>query len=106
MTKLLIQTQVLENYAVYPDGSFATGAEAYWKPKGGCDYTVPNVDECDMIEVIVDRVREQIECDNEGYKEYIVSYSIVPNDYLTEFERSQLEYEGRILYPTVELDVA
>ena len=58
MAKLLITTQTYENYG--------SAAEPYWKPKGGCDYVVKNVDECDMIDVIVDRVRSQIECDDEG----------------------------------------
>ena len=95
MAKLLITTQTYENYG--------SAAEPYWKPKGGCDYVVKNVDECDMIDVIVDRVSSQVECDNEGYREYILGWEIVADDYLTEFEQSQLDYEGKITYPAKEL---
>lgn len=105
MSKLLIQTQVMENYAWNEDGSLGTGADAYWKAKGGSDYVVKNVDECDMIDVIVDRVRGQIEQDNEAFREYIVSYKIVADDHLTWFEQSQLEYEGKITHPAHELTV-
>jgi len=105
MTKLLITTQCFENYAWREDGSLGTGADAYWKAKGGSDYVVKNVDECDMIEVIVDRVRGQIECNNEGYREYIVSYKVVADDFLTWYEKSQLEYEGRITDPAPVLTV-
>lgn len=95
MAKLLITTQTYENYG--------SAAEPYWKPKGGCDYVVKNVDECDMIDIIVDRVRSQIECDNEGYREYILGWSIVADSYLTQFEQSQLDYEGEIRFPAKEL---
>ena len=44
MSKLLIQTQVFENYAWREDGSLGVGAEAYWKAKGGSDYVVRNID--------------------------------------------------------------
>jgi hypothetical protein len=99
MAKLLITTQVYENYAWNEDGSLGTGDKAYWKAKGGSDYVVKNVNECDMIDVIVDRVRGQVECDNDGFREYIIGYRVVADDYLTEFEQSQLEYEGKITYP-------
>ena len=89
--KLLITTQVYENYGYR------------WKPKGGCDYVVRNVDPCDMIDVIVDRVRNQIEQDNDSFQETIIGYSLVADDYLTEFEQSQLEYEGKITYPSREI---
>jgi hypothetical protein len=105
MSKLLIQTQVMENYAWREDGSLGVGADAYWKFKGGSDYVVKNVDECDMIDVIVDRARSQIEQDNDAFREYIVSWRIVADDYLTEFEQSQLEYEGTITYSPHELTV-
>ena len=89
--KLLITTQVYENYGYR------------WKPKGGNDYVVRGVDPCDMIDVIVDRVRSQIEQDNDSYQETIIGHSLVADDYLTEFEQSQLDYEGKITYPAREI---
>lgn len=103
MSKLLIQTQCFENYAWGEDGTLGTGANAYWKAKGGGDYVVKNVDECDMLDIIVDRVRSKIEQDNDGFREYIIGYSVVADDYLTEFERDQLDYEGKITYPAHEV---
>jgi hypothetical protein len=50
-------------------------------------------------------LRAQIEQDNEMFQEKIIDFRIVKDDYLTEFERSQLEYEGKITYPCVELTV-
>ena len=105
MSKLLITTQVFENYAWMEDGSLGIGADAYWKPKGGSDYVVKGVDECDMIDIIVDRVRGKIENDNDSFREYIIGYRVVADDYLTEFEKDQLEYKGKITYPAKELEL-
>ena len=47
----------------------------------------------------------QIESDNDAFREHIISWEVVADDYLTEFERSQLKYEGKITYPAQELFV-
>lgn len=102
MTKLLITTQVYENYGAH-DWDGTGECPQYWKPKGGSDYVIRNVDECDMIEVIVDRVRPQIEESSDFFMETILGYKVVADDYLTEFERNQLEYDGKILFPAKEI---
>jgi hypothetical protein len=102
MTKLLITTQVYENYGAH-DWDGTGECPQYWKPKGGSDYVIRNVDECDMVEVIVDRVRSQIEESSDFFSETILGYRVVADDYLTEFERSQLEYDGIITYPAKEI---
>ena len=102
MAKLLISTQVFENYAWNEDGSLGTGENAYWKAKGGSDYVVKNVDVNRAAEIAT-WAAGQIEQDNEAFREYIIGWEVVADDYLTEFERSQMEYEGRITYPAHEL---
>ena len=104
MAKLLITTQVYENYGAH-DWDGEGECPDYWKAKGGSDYVIKNVDECDMIDIIVDRVRDQIEMDNEAFREYIIGYRIVADDYMTEFERDQLEYEGVVRFPAKELEL-
>lgn len=103
MSKLLITTQVYENYAWREDGTIGTGAEAYWKAKGGSDYVVRGVDECDMVDIIVDRVRGKIEQASDYFTETVIGWAVVADDYLTEFERDQLEFEGKIRFPVQEL---
>jgi hypothetical protein len=96
MAKLLITTQTYENYG--------SAAEPYWKPKGGSDYVVKKFkggEEAATMAVM--GLRGQIECDNEGYREHILGWEIVGDKYLTEFEQSQLDYEGQIRYPAKEL---
>ena len=102
MSKLLIVTQVYENYAWRDDGSIGTGADAYWKAKGGSEYVVKNITLNDL-DAAVKSVFEQVEQANDYFRETVIGWEIVEDDYLTEFERSQLEYDGRIEYPAKEL---
>jgi len=48
-------------------------------------------------------VRGQIECDNYAFRETIIDWTIVADDALTEFEQSQLDYEGKIRYGSKEI---
>ncbi len=103
MSKLLISTQVFENYAWDEDGNLGTGANAYWKAKGGNDYVVKNFrgDPTTAVMALRDRIEEA----NDAFMEHIIDFRIVSDDYLTQFERSQLDYEGKITYPAQELTV-
>jgi hypothetical protein len=102
MSKLLISTQVFENYA-WVDGELLTGKDAYWKAKGGSDYVVKNFKDFNRVTEVVTALRSQIEQANDAFMEHIIHWEIVADDYLTEFEKDQLEYEGRITYPAKEL---
>jgi hypothetical protein len=90
MSKLYITTQVWENYGDIEN--------PYWKPKGGIDYMVLNID-INNAAAAVESVRPQFECNNEFYTEHVLSWEVVADDYLTEFEQSQLDYEGKIRFP-------
>ena len=103
--KLMIQTQVQENYGAHDwDG---TGAcPQYWKFKGGNDYSYAlgaYLRNPEALAELVEAFRGQIDSDNEGYREYIIGWSVEADDYLTDFEQSQLEYDGEIKYRTTEL---
>ncbi len=104
MSKLLITTQCYENYAWREDGTLGTGSDAYWKAKGGSDYVIKKFKGgmADATLAIM-ALRSQIECDNDAFREQIIDFRIVKDDYLTEFEQSQLDYEGKITYPAKEL---
>lgn len=97
--KALIVTQYMENYG--------TNKEPYWKFKGGDEYIIeiPGFrfdDEFAMknLQSIIDSdIRPTIEYSNDYAREYITNFSIVEDDYTTEFEKSQLEYDGVIQFP-------
>jgi hypothetical protein len=94
MAKLLIQTQTHENYG--------DDVNPHWKPKGGCDYVVKNINVNKVTETLMG-VRGQIEQDNYAFRESIIDFSVVADDALTEFEQSQLAYEGKIRYGSKEI---
>ena len=95
MSKLLITTQVYENYG--------DAEKPYWKPKGGGDYVIKNFKDYNRVTETVMVVRGQIEQNNEYFREHVIGWEIVADDYLTDFERSQWEYEGKIIYPANEI---
>jgi len=104
--KIHVQTQIRENYGAHDWDGTGTCPQ-YWKMKGGCDYMIPlngfrtDADFSEKnLRMIVDSIRTQIESDNEYFQEYILGWDIVKDDFLTEFERSQLEYDGAIKYPS------
>ena len=101
MAKLLITTQVYENYGAH-DWDGAGECPQYWKAKGGSDYVVKKINVNQVTETVM-ALRGQIEQDNEGFRETIIGWEVVADDFLTEFEKSQLEYEGKITYPAKEL---
>ena len=98
--KLLITTQVYENYGAH-DWDGVGECPSYWKAKGGSDYVVKKFRGDATTAVMA--LRGQIEQDNDAYRESIINWEVVADDYLTEFEQSQLAYEGTIRYPAKEL---
>jgi hypothetical protein len=99
--KLLITTQVYENYGAH-DWDGVGECPQYWKAKGGSDYVVKKINVNKVTETVMG-VRSQIEQDNQAFREHIIDWEIVADDYLTEFEQSQLNYEGKIRYPSKEI---
>lgn len=103
--KLLITTQCQENYGAH-DWDGLGSCPQYWKMKGGNDYVILNYDQGhEGLGAVLDQVRGQFEEDNAYFREYVIGTEIVEDDYLTEFERSQLAYEGKIAYPAREIQL-
>ncbi len=100
--KLLINTQFMENYGAH-DWDGVGECPQYWKFKGGEDYFFRmGTDDYD-IPKLVEGLRSKIEWDEDYSRQYIVGYEVVADDYLTEYERSQLDYDGKITYPATEI---
>ncbi len=103
--KLHLQTQYMENYG-HHDWDGTGECPSYWKFKGGIDYKYDlgsALRNDETLAEIVEHFRAEIEEDNDYYRNHIIGYEVVADDYLTEFERSQLEYEGSITYPATRL---
>lgn len=101
--KVVIYTQVFENYAWKEDGSIGKGDDAYWKAKGGDEYVVTGIWDEEEATTAVMVLREQIERADDYIVETIVDWELVENDFLTRFECHQLEFEGKITFPAKEI---
>ena len=97
---LVIQTQDYENYAAHQgfDGSFR------WKAKGGSEFKITNIPANTDPAEIVELVRSEIERDDEYFQTQIIGYGLESDDYLSWFERSQMDYEGEITFREPEID--
>ena len=96
MLNIHVHTQYKENYG--------DEAQPYWKYKGGSTviitgFTHPLTSGIGAAaEAVVRSVAAQIEYANAYAEEYIIDWSLEPVGALTEDERLQLEYDGRITY--------
>ena len=88
---LVVSTQYMENYG--------SPGQSYWKQKGGSDYKVMNIPTDLDPDQILDQIAPRIEYKTSHSEEYIIGYTLRPDDWLSPFERSQLEYDGRISSP-------
>jgi hypothetical protein len=100
--KLHIITQYMENYGAH-DWDGEGECPQYWKMKGGEDYFILNVDDTE-VDAAIAQVRGDIEWNDIGSRQHIIGYGLVADDFMTEFEISQLEYDGRIAYPAKVLE--
>ena len=105
--KLHITCQYMENYGAH-DWDGTGECPQYWKFKGGEDFFYPLGTagrSSEALAELVNYFRPEIEWDDVGSRQYIVGYNVVADDFMTDFEKSQLEYEGSIAYPAKVLEI-
>jgi hypothetical protein len=95
---VVIDTQFMENYGAH-DWDGQGECPQYWKMKGGSSYKVRNVPSDADIKAVVDLVAPEFVHDDIGSREYIIGYSMENDDFLSWFEKSQLDYDGKITCP-------
>ena len=94
--KLYIYTQYAENYGYR------------WKMKGGNEYFIPCGQSITPARAyaMVQLASSKIEYKNDEAEEYIIGFDIVEDDFQTDYERSQLEYDGKVQFPTKTISVS
>jgi hypothetical protein len=112
--KLVIITQTRENYGAHDWDGVGTCPQ-YWKNKGGSEYIVDDIEHFVTIDddffakniqsIVYDYIAPKIEESSDYFEESIINYSIEDNDYMSEFEKSQLEYEGFIRFYEPRIDI-
>ena len=105
--KLHIFTQDQENYGNH-DWDGVGEVPQYWKMKGGTDYIVEidgfrwnDTFAVKNLRMIVDELRFIIDESNDYYRSNILGFDIVEDDFMTEFEQSQMEYDGKVMFPAI-----
>lgn len=91
--KLHFCTQDYENYG--------TENEPYWKAKGGSDYII---EASEWTEEMVNEVINRISYSNPFSQSSYIGHDSVSDEYMTEFERAQLDYDGEIIFPATRLN--
>jgi hypothetical protein len=112
--KLVIITQVRENYGAH-DWNGVGPVPQYWKNKGGSEYILEDLEHylsinddffTKKVRMIVESILPNIEQNSDFYQETIINFAIEDDDYMSEYEKSQLEYEGFIRFyePRIDID--
>jgi hypothetical protein len=76
---------------------FYTQAFEFGRPKFGDDYIIDITPE-DSVEAIIQKMEYYLNVETDEFREYISGYAVVEDDFKTQSELDQLEYEGRISY--------
>jgi hypothetical protein len=97
MVMLVIRTQVHENYGAH-DWDGTGECPQYWKAKGGHEYKILdiplNIDYNNLVRFAL----SGIETDTDYFNEYMIDWTVEEDSYLSWFERSQLQFDGAIVY--------
>ena len=111
--KLVLITQVRENYGAHDWDGTGTCPQ-YWKNKGGSEYILEDLEHylsinddffTKKVRMIVEAIVPNIEQNSDFYQETIINFAIEDDDYMSEYEKSQLEYEGFIRFYEPRIDI-
>ena len=94
---LVIRTQIHENYGAH-DWDGTGECPQYWKAKGGTEYKILDVPLNINYNEFVKFALTGIETDTDYFNEYMVDWTVEEDNYLSWFEKSQLQFDGAIVY--------
>lgn len=111
MMKILLHTQIHENYGAH-DWDGKGECPQYWKAKGGNDIELDRelswneAADAELVKSLVAAATAKINHKSNSYEEYVIDWELVTPDHLTWFEKSQLEMDGKIVYPRSKISLA
>lgn len=97
MRTFLVVAQYEENYGAH-DWDGTGECPQYWKMKGGDEFIITAESEDVARQMVTPHLY-----DSDYAKSYIVHIEEVAPDFQTEFELSQLKWDGEIIYPAKRL---
>jgi hypothetical protein len=97
---------MLMEFVLQGEENYGTPQAPYWKFKSGGEYllTVDQkafeaaLDKSEFFNSLAERATPVLTISNEYWKQYVVNWQVVEDSHYTDFELSQLEYEGHITY--------
>jgi|APGre2960657423_1045063.scaffolds.fasta_scaffold00137_22 hypothetical protein len=107
MAKIHLVTQYSENYGAH-DWSGNGDCPQYWKFKGGEDYFFPlpaGYPLGRVAELVTQDLMPRVEWNSDHSRSHLLNWQVVQDDFRTEFERMQLEYDGQVDFPAITLSV-
>lgn len=99
--QIIIQTQYRENYGAHAwDGEGE--CPQYWKNKGGFQYVIEGVDPNSDLNKVVEEGVARLGCEHsDNYsEEFVISWMGTNDGELTQDEQQQMEWDGKITYPS------
>ena len=95
---LVIDTQYMENYGAH-DWDGVGACPQYWKAKGGSEYKVTGVPMNADVDRILFMLGQEVQWSSDGSSSTVIGTHFETDNYLSWYEKSQLEYDGEIAYP-------
>ena len=110
MMKILLQTQIHENYGAHDwDGSGK--CPQYWKAKGGSEYVISRKltfnesMDTKLVDALVSEATKQVSRKDDYFHEYVIDWYFIQDGELTAEEKQWMEWEGKVTYPSKVIDV-
>jgi hypothetical protein len=100
---LVIDTQYKENYGAH-DWDGEGECPQYWKFKGGSEYKVLNVPEGVDPAAVVRMLGQEVMWKDNYSESYVLGVRFEDDGYLSQFEQSQMEYDGEIQFAEPEVE--
>ena len=99
---LVVEFQTLENYGAHAEDGKGVNGNAHWKFKGGSTVIVQNMDNVQNALALAAALKMT---NGIGWKEFPIKWEVVGNDYVTDFEKFQVEDGGKVKFPATRLDM-
>jgi len=102
--KIVLYTQCFENYGAH-DWSGEGTCPQYWKAKGGSEFQVDRTlsyneaIDAALVKSLVDTAMNKINHRNDYFEEYVIDWELLEDNAPTPYEKTQMEWEGRVAYP-------
>lgn len=108
--KLMVRTKIFESYEASVGRRDNRAHVPHRKAKGGAEYVFARFGQKETelltsarINQLVSKMAHLVERSNNRFRERIVDFTLEPDDFLTEDEKRQMDLEGKISCPALDL---